>query len=379
MLPFNIPYTTGDEQPFIEQAVRGGYIAGNGEFSRKCRQQLQKLFRFDDVFLSPSGTAALEMAALLCEFQPGDEVILPAYTHVSTANAFQRAGAVLRFADSQPDHPNIDADSVHRLINGKTKALVIVHYAGVASCSDELMTLVKQHSLILIEDAAHALGSKSNEHWLGSQGHLAAFSFHETKNIHCGQGGMLVVNDKKFRKPATEIWHHGTNRSEFDSGSVPSYQWMRPGGAYMLSELNASFLYAQLLHVDRITSRRLKLWNHYYDLLKPLEDEGLFRLPQFSIGKKHNGHIFYLSCKNENTRDGLIQYLKEKEVQAVFHYMTLHNSPYWKNRSEITKLSNAEKFGKTIVRLPLYYELSHEKINFIVGLIKEYAGQLQTA
>jgi dTDP-4-amino-4,6-dideoxygalactose transaminase len=379
MIPFNRPSHIGNELGYIKQAIRSGHISGNGEFSRKCSALVKRKFDFAEVFLTPSCTSALEMAALLCDFQAGDEVILPSFTHVGTANAFARAGARIVLADSLDGHPNVDPDAVGDLIGPRTKAIVAVHYAGMACAMEKLQQLAQAHGLFLIEDAAHALGARYRGKNLGSWSDFAAFSFHETKNITCGLGGMLVVNRLDSVERARRIWNHGTNRQEFEDRRIPFYTWIETGGGFQLSDLNAAYLYAQLLRCDQITGRRLSLWQTYYEHLLPLQRRGYFRLPVTPEGAQHNGHIFYLLAENSWLRDQLIEHLGRQGYQAVFHYIPLHASPRMLQNEGVCHLPRCAAVADTIVRLPLFDSLSRECVIEIVLAIEQWVDFLTGA
>lgn len=377
MIPFNKPYLTGSETKYIEQAVRSGKISGNGMFTQRCQDFFEQRYGFKKCLLTTSCTDALEMAAILCDIQPGDEVIIPSYTFVSTALAFVRQGAKIVFADSLSNNPNIDADIIEALISNRTKVIVPVHYAGVACDMDKIMTVAEKYNLLVVEDAAQAIDSfyiepkakNQNPKALGSIGHLAAFSFHETKNIISGEGGMLAINDDRFIHRAEIIWEKGTNRAEFFRGEVNKYGWVDTGSSFLPSEVIAAFLYAQIENIDDIQSRRKKLWNHYYDSLKPLAEKGCFTLPYIPEFATNNAHMFYLICSSLEVRTLLINHLKENEVLSVFHYLSLHNSEYYSLKHDGRKLSNSDRFTDCLVRLPLYYELTDSIIEQIVEFI----------
>ncbi|MGZ5253772.1 MAG: dTDP-4-amino-4,6-dideoxygalactose transaminase [Flavitalea sp.] len=372
MIPFNIPCFTGDEARYIQQAQRFGRLAGDGEFTRRCEERVKELYGFTSALFTNSGTAALEMAAMLCNFLPGDEVIMPSFTHVSTANAFIRAGAIVRFADSLYEHPNLDPEMVASMIGPKTKAIVIVHYGGVACDPASFKKISERHRLILIEDAAHCIGAAFQDQWLGSFGDFAAFSFHETKNIHCGHGGMLVINREDMKEAALEILHHGTDRVKFEKGEIPFYQWVRTGSAFLMPELNAAFLYPQLKSVSEINARRLNLWKRYEEELKPMEVFNKFLISPISKTHQHNGHIFFLLMKSQQMRIELIDYLADKGIQSVFHYMPLHNSKFAQNNLQIQHLRNAEDISARLLRLPLYDSLSETEVSEISDAICEW-------
>ena len=371
-IPFNKPYLTGKEAHYLYQAVLSGKISGDGIFTKKCHAFFEERYSFKKCLLTTSCTDALEMAALLIDIQPGDEVIMPAYTFVSTANAFVLRGAHIVFADSNTKEPNIDVNTLETLITPKTKAIVVVHYAGVACDMDPLLELVEKYGLFLIEDAAQAIDSFYKGRPLGSIGHLAAFSFHETKNIMSGEGGMLVINDERFIKRAEIIREKGTNRSAFFRGEVDKYNWVDIGSSFLPSDILAAFLFAQLENLDDIQRRRKAIWEQYYADLKQLEGKGLLRLPYIPNYATNNGHMFYVVCQSAIDREGLIQYLKDNGIQAVFHYLSLQTSPYYSGKHDGRELNTADSYSSSLVRLPLFYELSESKTTFIINQIHGY-------
>jgi dTDP-4-amino-4,6-dideoxygalactose transaminase len=378
-IPFNKPYFTGKETDYIVEAVQSGKISGNGLFTQKCHRFFEERFGFGKVLLTTSCTDALEMAALLADIQPGDEVIVPSYTFVSTALAFVRQGARIVFADSNTEHPNLDASQLASLVTPRTKAIVVVHYAGVACDMDEIMALAGAHNLLVVEDAAQAIDAYYKGRPLGSIGHLAAFSFHETKNIISGEGGMLVINDAGFRRRAEVIWEKGTNRAEFFRGEINKYGWVDTGSSFLPSEIISAFLYAQLEQLDAIQARRYMLWSHYYAQLEPLASQGHFRLPLLPAYATNNAHMFYLVCNSLSDRTRLIAALKEQGILAVFHYLSLHSSPYYAARHDGRSLPHADRFSEHLVRLPLYYELTTTDIDKIVEcIIHVYSKELHT-
>ena len=381
MIPFNKPYLTGNETKYIEQAVRSGKISGNGSFTQKCQQFFEQRYGFKKCLLTTSCTDALEMAAILCNIEPGDEVIIPSYTFVSTALAFVRQGAKIVFADSMNEHPNMDADKIESLITSRTKVIVPVHYAGVACDMDKIMELADKYGLFVVEDAAQAVDSYSLEprtknqepRALGSIGHLAAFSFHETKNIIAGEGGMLAINDDRFIHRAEIIWEKGTNRAEFFRGEVNKYGWVDTGSSFLPSELIAAFLWAQIENLEDIQAKRKHIWNLYYNGLKPLADKGIFELPLLPDYATNNAHMFYLVCPSLDERSDLIRQLKENNILSVFHYLSLHSSPYYQEKHDGRVLPNCDRFADCLVRLPLYYELTDENVQSILDvIIKQY-------
>ncbi len=377
MIPFNKPHLTGKEAHYMYQAVYNGKLSGNGEFTKKCQQFFETRYGFKKCLLTTSGTDALEMCAMLCDLKPGDEVIVPSYTFVSTALAFLREGAKVVFADSMKRNPNLDAATIESLITPRTKVIVPVHYAGVACDMDAIMSIARKHNLLVVEDAAQAVDSYYTPYTihctpkpLGSIGHLAAFSFHETKNITAGgEGGLLVVNDERFVRRAEIIWEKGTNRAEFFRGVVNKYGWVDMGSSFLPAEINAAFLWAQLENLDEIQSKRKLLWNRYYELLKPLADKGYFALPDIPDYASNNAHMFYLVFPSLETRTALIKYLKENDILAVFHYLSLHSSAYYKDKHDGRALPECDRYADTLVRLPMYYDLTNEEVSHICGLI----------
>lgn len=373
MIPFNKPYLTGKEAHYMYEAVFTGKLSGNGMFTQRCQVYFEKRYGFKKCLLTTSCTDALEMAAILCNVQPGDEVIIPSYTFVSTALAFVRQGATIVFADSQSNHPNIDADKIESLITSKTKVIVPVHYAGMACDMTKIMSLADKYNLLVVEDAAQAVDSFYEEkRALGSIGHLAAFSFHETKNIISGEGGMLAINDERFIHRAEIIWEKGTNRAEFFRGEVNKYGWVDIGSSFLPSEVIAAFLWAQIEHLDEIQNKRKEHWNRYYEALKPLADKGYFQLPQIPEYATNNAHMFYLVCPTLEERTKLIAALKQNDILAVFHYLSLHSSPYYTEKHDGRVLSNCDMFADCLVRLPLFYELSEADLAKIIDTIKTH-------
>lgn len=372
-IPFNKPFIVGNELAYIEQAVRNGKLSGNGEFTKKCQHYFEKRYGFPKCLLTTSGTDALEMAAMLTGVGPGDEVILPSYTFVSTAQAFLRQGATLVFADSGQDHPNIDASRIEELVTPRTKVIVPVHYAGCACDMDRIMDIARRRGLLVVEDAAQAIaswhiGRDGTRRPLGSIGHLGCFSFHETKNVIAGEGGMLAVNDERFIRRSEIIWEKGTNRAEFFRGEVNKYGWVDIGSSFLPSELNAAFLYAQLEHLDEIQNNRIHHWNLYYEMLASNSSPD-FTGPHIPQWATNNAHCFYLACRDLETRTRLIAKLKENGILAVFHYLSLHSSEFFKTKHDGRKLTNCDRWADTLVRLPLYHELHNDDIRRICNLI----------
>lgn len=370
MIDFNRPHMTGNELIYIRQAIEENKkISGNGVFTKRCQQFFEQRYGFKKCLLTTSCTDALEMAAILCGVQPGDEVIVPSYTFVSSALAFVRAGAQIVFADSMDRNPNIDAEKVEELITPRTKVIVPVHYAGVACDMDRIMEIADRHGILVVEDAAQAIDSYYKGRPLGGIGHLAAFSFHETKNIISGEGGMLVVNDERFIRRAEIIWEKGTNRAEFFRGEVNKYGWCDTGSSFLPSEIVAAFLWAQLEQLDEIQKKRKALWNHYYKLLKPLADAGRFKLPDIPNYATNNAHMFYLVCNSLEERTALIKRLKENNIQAVFHYLSLHSSPYYQDKHDGRALVNSDLYTDCLVRLPMYYDLTLQVVESICKVV----------
>jgi len=346
-------------------------MSGNGVFTKRCHVFFEQRYGFRKCLLTTSGTDALEMCAMLCELKPGDEVIVPSYTFVSTAIAFLREGARVVFADSGADNPNVTAEEIAPLINKHTKVIVVVHYAGVACDMDAITQLAEEHHLLVVEDAAHSIDSFYKRRPLGNIGHLAAFSFHETKNINCGEGGMLVVNDERFVRRSEIIWEKGTNRAEFYRGMVNKYGWCDIGSSFLPSEFNAAFLWAQLEAMDDIQKKRKHIWEIYdVELRGKVEHSGvkLGNVPDYAT---NNGHMYYLVCPSLDYRTKLMQYLKEHDVMPTFHYLPLHSSEYYKDQYQGKPLVNCDRYGDGLVRLPLYYELTDKEAHLIGRLVKE--------
>jgi dTDP-4-amino-4,6-dideoxy-D-glucose transaminase len=379
MIPFNKPYLIGKEMQYIEEAVKSGKISGNGFFTKKCQEFFEKEFGFKKTLLTTSCTDGLEMAAILADIKEGDEVIVPSFTFVSTALAFVRQGADIVFADSYSDNPNIDADQIDALITEKTKAIVVVHYAGVACDMDKIMSIANKHGIIVIEDAAQAIDSyyiskDGTKKALGSIGHLSAFSFHETKNIISGEGGMLCINDDRFIQRAEIIWEKGTNRSQFFRGEVDKYSWVDTGSSFLPSEIISAFLWAQIENMRDIQDKRIKIWNRYYEGLSSFEPVSIKKpkLPLVPEYATNNAHMFYLVCDNVDDRTKFIQHLKDKGILSVFHYLSLHKSSYYEKYStRKSELPNSDMFSDCLVRLPLFYELTDEQVKYIINTIKE--------
>lgn len=364
-IPFNIPYLSGEEEQYVQQAIQRRNLAGDGPFTKKCQILLEDFTKSPNVLLTTSCTHALELSALLCNIQPGDEVIMSSFTFVSSANAFVLRGAKIVFVDIRPDTMNIDEQKIEAAITDKTKAILVMHYAGVACAMNEIMEIADRYHLFVIEDAAQCIDAYYHEQHLGTIGHLGAFSFHSTKNIHCGEGGALLINDKKLIERAEIIREKGTNRKSFLRGEVDKYSWVDIGSSYLMSELNAAFLYAQLLKIKEVTQKRLAIWEQYF---KALDGLG------FEINKtayQHNGHLFFIKTKNKEERSRLIRSLKSKLINTAFHYVPLHSS---KAGKRLGQFHGQDKFttkeSERLLRLPLYYDL--EEGSVIVEFINQF-------
>lgn len=376
-IPFSKPFLTNNEISYISNVLDNKKLSGNGDFTKKCHHLFNEYYGFENCLLTSSCTDALEMAAILIDIHPGDEVIMPSYTFVSTANAFILRGAKILFVDSRKDSPGIDEDKIEELITSKTKAIVPVHYAGISCDMDKIMGIAKKYDLFVIEDAAQSIDSyyidkNGNKTPLGSFGDLAAFSFHETKNIISGEGGMLVINNEKFKERAEIIWEKGTNRSAFFRGEVNKYGWVDLGSSFLPSEITAAFLYAQLEQINKIQKRRLDIWNLYYERLSYLSSKFSIQtsfVPHYST---NNGHIFYIVCNTLNERTDLIDYLKQKGILAVFHYLSLHKSDYFEKLHDTRSLVQSDRYSDCLLRLPLYNDLELTDVNLICSEIINY-------
>lgn len=371
-IPFNKPFLTGKEVEYIKHAVALGKISGDGIYTKKCHGFFEKKFGFKKALLTTSCTDALEMAAILIDIKPGDEVIMPAYTFVSTSNAFVLRGAKIIFADSGSENPNIDTEHLEALITEKTRAIVPVHYAGIACNMDEIMRLAKKYNLFVIEDSAQAINSYYKGQPLGSIGHLAAFSFHETKNIISGEGGMLTINEENFIERAEIIWEKGTNRSQFFRGEVDKYGWVDIGSSFLPSDIIAAFLYAQIENLETIQQKRIDLWERYFNNLSSFVKPYQIAIPFIPEYATNNAHMFYLVCKDLKQRSGLIKFLKEKGVLSVFHYLSLHKSPFYENQHAGGPMPQSDKYSNCLIRLPMYYDLEDKEVDYITGLIKQF-------
>lgn len=370
MIPFNKVFLTGNELKNIDIAILSGKIAGNGPFTKLCQNFFETRYGFKKTLLTTSCTDALEMCAILADIKAGDEVIIPSYTFVSTVLPFIRQGAKIIFADSGVDNPNLDVYKLESLITKKTKAIVVVHYAGVACDMDVVMDLADRYNLLVIEDAAQAIDNfytnKSGvKQALGSIGHLAAFSFHETKNIVSGEGGLLAINDDRFINRAEIIWEKGTNRAEFFRGEVNKYGWVDTGSSFLASDIIAAFLWAQLENLDKIQAKRIALWNKYYECLSKIDLKGI-KLPVTPSYSSNNGHMFYIVTESLEKRNELISTLKNNGYSAVFHYLSLHDSDYFRTQYEGEPLLNSDHYTNCLLRLPLFYELEPNQIEEMV-------------
>lgn len=362
-IPFNKPHLTGREAHYMYQAVYDGWLSGNGEFTKRCQRFFEQKWGFRKTLLTTSCTDALEMAALLTGVGTGDEVIVPSYTFVSSALAFVRQGASIVFADSGERNPNIDASRIESLVTPRTRVIVPVHYAGVACDMDAIMNIARRHGLIVVEDAAQAIDSYYNGRPLGTIGHLSAFSFHETKNIIAGEGGLLGINDERFLRRAEIMWEKGTNRAEFFRGEVNKYGWCDTGSSFLPSEVIAAFLWAQLEELDDIQARRRTLWQQYHAALAPLASNGCFTLPDIPAWATNNAHMFYIVCRSLNERTALIAHLKSHGILSVFHYLALHRSEYYTTHfSPRPSLPNCDRYDQCLLRLPLFYDLTTEQV-----------------
>jgi len=375
MIPFNKPYLTGKETDYIHDAVKSGKLSGNGKYTKLCQAFFEEKYNFKKCLLTTSCTDALEMAAILLNIKAGDEVIMPSYTFVSTANAFVLRGANIIFCDSDGKHPGIDANKIEALITSKTKAIVPVHYAGMACDMAKIMGLSKQYNIAVVEDAAQAIDNyytfpNGEVKALGSIGHLSTFSFHETKNIIAGEGGMLAINDEKFIHRAEIIWEKGTNRSAFFRGEVDKYGWVDVGSSFLPSEIVSAFLYAQLMSLDDIQSKRKHIWNTYNTGLATWAKNNNVKLPFQPASSTNNAHMFYMVCESLEQRNKIIQSLKDKGVFSVFHYLSLHKSPFYADKYVGEGLTQSDNYTNRLLRLPLFYELTDENVEHIVEALK---------
>lgn len=376
MIQFNRQNLFGKEFEYIKDAYENGKISGDGKYTELCNHFMEKRFDAKKVMLTTSGTHALDLAAILVGIQPGDEVIMPSYTFVSTANAFLLRGAKPVFCDIRKDNLNMDETKIDELITEKTKAIVPVHYAGVACDMDKITKIAKKNDLTVIEDAAQGVNAKYKDKYLGTIGDIGCYSFHETKNYSMGEGGAIVVNDEEMIERAEIIREKGTNRKKFFRGEIDKYTWVEMGSSYLPSEINAAVLWNQLEHMDEIQKKRKKIFRIYYDGLKYLEDEGKLRLPIINDYAECNYHMFYMLLNSEKERNEMISYLKKNDIQAVFHYIPLHTSNLYINRWRDLKLPITENLSGRLIRLPMYYSLSHKEIHFIITTIKTHCIEI---
>lgn len=373
MITFNVPPYTGNEIKYIEQAVKNQKICGDGVFTKQCNAWIEEKFHAQKALLTTSGTTALEMATLLCDLKEGDEVILPSYTFSSTATSVVLTGATLVFVDIRPDTMNIDETKIEAAITSKTKAIIAVHYAGVACEMDTIMDIARRHNLLVIEDAAQGVMSTYKGRALGTIGDFGCYSFHETKNYSMGEGGAIIINNPEYNERAEILREKGTNRAKFFRGQVDKYTWVDYGSSYLPSDLNAAYLWAQLEKADEINNNRLESWNKYYSALKPLENQGLIELPVIPNECEHNAHMFYVKLKNLKERTEFIKYLKENGVQSSFHYVPLHSAPAgikfgrFDGEDQYTTIES-----ERLTRLPMYYGLTNEDQGKVIEYIKKY-------
>ncbi len=372
LIPFNRPYLTGKELHNIQDAVNSGKISGDGKYTKLCHEFFQKRYSYKKCLLTTSCTDALEMASLLLDVNKDDEVIVPSYTFVSTANPFIMRGAKIVFCDSHKDHPNINENEIEALITEKTKAIILIHYAGVSCNMDAITQLANKHDIKVIEDAAQAIEAEYNGKPLGGIGLFGAISFHETKNVNCGEGGLLIINDESYFSRAEIIREKGTNRSAFFRGEIAKYNWVDIGSSFLPSDLNAAYLCAQLENIEPIQQARLKIWRLYYEGLENLQDEGRIKLPVIPEYATNNAHMFYLVCNGIEERDGLIDFLKSRNIWAVFHYQSLHRSPYFSKYHDRRELINSDNFSDCLLRLPMFVSLEESLVHYIVGQIQHY-------
>ena len=373
MIPFNRPLFLGKELEYIKKAIENQHISGDGEFSKKCHRWLETNYLCKKALLTTSGTHALEMAAILADIKPGDEVIMPSYTFVSTANAFVIRGAKIVFVDIRPDTMNIDENLIENAISPKTKVIVPVHYAGISCEMEKIMAIAKKHNLIVIEDAAHGINVKYKNKYLGTIADIGCFSFHETKNYICGEGGAILLNVDEYIERAEIIREKGTNRSKFFRGQVNKYTWVDIGSSYLLSDINAAYLFAQLEMANEINKNRLNSWNMYNNELLPLERAGFIQLPYIPKECQHNAHMFYIKVKDIDIRTALIKYLKDNNILSVFHYIPLHSSPAGKLFSRFNGTDRYTTIeSERLLRLPLYYGLKGSEIQKVIDKIKYF-------
>jgi dTDP-4-amino-4,6-dideoxygalactose transaminase len=374
-IPFNIPYISKKAKRNFQELLKYSHFSGSGPFTNKCVDFIKEHFGICNSLLTTSCTDALEMSSILANIKPGDEVIVPAYTYVSTALAFSRQGAQIIFTDSRIDSPNIDEGKIENLITGKTKAVVPVHYAGIPCEMDSIMEIAEKHHILVIEDAANAFGSSYKGRPAGTIGHFGCYSFHETKLVHCGEGGMLTVKEDSTYQRAEIIWDKGTNRGDFHRGQVSKYEWIDNGSSFLMSDINSAFLFGQLIDYDLIFSQRKHLWEQYYNSLQHLHDSGLITLPFIPAGIDPNYSVFYFVTNNLKDRDLLLKTLNSNGIQAIFHYLDLSQSPFirkFQPGNVRQDLNNAQKYQDRLIRLPFYYSLTSKQIATITRIIDNY-------
>ncbi len=376
MIPFNKPYISGNELKYIEDVISSRELAGDGKYTKKCEEFFEQRFGFKKAILTTSCTDALEMAVLLMDIQPGDEVIIPSFTYVSTANVFAMHGARIVFADCKSHFPILDEESIEELITSKTKAIVPVHYSGVSCNMERIMEIALRHNIFVLEDAAMAINchfksSKNEVHNLGGIGHFSAFSFHDTKNVSSGEGGLLVINDDRFIERAQTIRDKGTNKKSFLNGESDKYEWVDLGSSFSPNEITAAFLYAQLEALDVIQEKRMEIWNEYQFQFNDIQYLG-FELPLIPSYSESNGHVFFIICDNKNRREKLIQFMRKNGVKLSFHYNSLHKTKYYLKENKLENIPNSEKFSDCLVRFPIYPELKKEDVRYIVSIVREF-------
>ncbi|MBM3453343.1 MAG: dTDP-4-amino-4,6-dideoxygalactose transaminase [Bacteroidetes bacterium] len=371
MIPFNRPYLSGNEILYIQEVIASGKIASNGNYTVKCERFFEERYGFKRALLTTSCTTALEMAALLMDIKPGDEIIVPSYTYVSTANVFEKLGGKIVFADACAEFPNLDPDKLEKLITPNTKAIVPMHYAGVSCDMARIMEIAHKYNLLVLEDAAMALDNTYQMQFIGSIGHFATFSFHETKNISCGEGGMLVINDLKYVERAEIIRDKGTNRRQFIRDKLERYEWVDLGGSYAPNEITAACLFAQVEKLNFIQKQRLTIWNAYSNEFKSIKND-LIEIPKIPNYSKSNGHAFFVICKSKIVRNSLIEYMAKKGICLQFHYQALHKSKFYLDRNETTTLPNAEHFSDCLVRFPCFTSLGIGDVKYICDEVRKF-------
>jgi dTDP-4-amino-4,6-dideoxygalactose transaminase len=372
-IPFNEPFHCDEEITYLKDVYSRNHVSGNGYYTKMCHQFFESNYHFKKCFLTTSCTDALEMCALLLNIEKGDEVIMPSFTFVSTALAFVRQGATIKFIDSRIDFPGMDENQIEENISARTKAIVVVHYAGIACDMDRVMDIARRYGLYVIEDAAQCINGYYKSKPLGGIGHFGCFSFHETKNVHCGEGGMLIINDESFIGRAEKIWEKGTNRAEYFRNEVNKYEWVDTGSSFLPSDILAAMLFAQLEKIDVIQERRIAIWKRYYDFFSSKKDKMGVIIPTLPEYASNNGHIFWLVLESSIERDKLITHLHEKSIHSVFHYQSLHASKFYRSiYPEIPCLSQSEMLSQCLLRLPLYYSLTNEEVDFICNAIDNF-------